>query len=850
MRRKTFWLFSAALLAVLVAFYFPFLAGQKNYYQSDISYYFEPFMAYISSAFREHRLPLWNPYLYCGMSQVAVPSPGMFYPFSLLFLLPFSQALSLYLVSHQWIAGVGACLLAAALGLGELGAVVAGIGFALAGYMFALQDNFTLVATIAWFPLLLLCLRKIESSYTGSNVLWMMGASACMALMVAAGRPELFVPAGVIAVAFSACTAYGAWQSGSSGAVWQFAFMIGSMAAGAVLAMPVVLPALEWAKVSPRSNGLDLKWVLLWSANWYDCLCMIFAQPLGDLTVLGSKYLNMVAAKENAIPYLQSTYVGPGIFTFALWSLFDKRWRFNLCVLAVLAGSLLMAIGKNTPIVPYVLSWSSLLAGFRYPVKLMIFPMSCLVLLAARGAGRAASGEVGKPAVWIAAIVWTLALLLGAAFVAIPQLAEAYCSYRHFTGTAVSAMKSAQNIIGVNLLSTACVGMAFVGAYFVYRHWRLKQWIFELAVCIGLAAVLVWPAVQYLRHGTRADFFTCPIDSVSAARQELDVGLQDHGQHVVNRALTLFFDPLTPSQEFLDSHHYQFQDGFYSYSRSLLLPNNNVEYAVPYAFGYEAAEVGTFKTWFSQALGKSTQNRGGLHAESDLPMARFCALTGVKLVMTQIYQHRRSNVLREMDSNYFNLRSSDWSMNMRRYEPLVHLPRAYFAERIGRCSVKQFLASMLDKNGPLLYPTVVDDQFPQSLLPSDKTIDGVASSAVRSISFATDNPESISITTDCSQSGLFVLSDQFYPGWIAFVDGKMAPIYRVNYFARGLWLPAGRHRIQYQYSPMSLMYGACASAFVLFMYLALLFFAKSGPATGEGKSRPADEPSAIKEQVL
>jgi hypothetical protein len=50
---------------------------------------------------------------------------------------------------------------------------------------------------------------------------------------------------------------------------------------------------------------------------------------------------------------------------------------------------------------------------------------------------------------------------------------------------------------------------------------------------------------------------------------------------------------------------------------------------------------------------------------------------------------------------------------------------------------------------------------------------------------------------------LLVLTDVHYPGWKAWVDGRRAPIERVNYLLRGVALPAGSHTIEFTYAPAS-----------------------------------------------
>jgi hypothetical protein len=51
------------------------------------------------------------------------------------------------------------------------------------------------------------------------------------------------------------------------------------------------------------------------------------------------------------------------------------------------------------------------------------------------------------------------------------------------------------------------------------------------------------------------------------------------------------------------------------------------------------------------------------------------------------------------------------------------------------------------------------------------------------------------------QAGLLVLSDAFYPGWTATVNGKLKPIYRTNVMFRGVAVPQGESTIIFEYHP-------------------------------------------------
>lgn len=57
-----------------------------------------------------------------------------------------------------------------------------------------------------------------------------------------------------------------------------------------------------------------------------------------------------------------------------------------------------------------------------------------------------------------------------------------------------------------------------------------------------------------------------------------------------------------------------------------------------------------------------------------------------------------------------------------------------------------------------------------------------------------------------------VLTDTWFPGWRAWVNGAEHPVWRANYAFRAVWLPAGRHEIEFRYRPASFQYGLWLSA--------------------------------------
>ena len=61
--------------------------------------------------------------------------------------------------------------------------------------------------------------------------------------------------------------------------------------------------------------------------------------------------------------------------------------------------------------------------------------------------------------------------------------------------------------------------------------------------------------------------------------------------------------------------------------------------------------------------------------------------------------------------------------------------------------------------------------------------------------------------TSSAAPSILVLSENHYPGWRAYVDGRAAEDLRVDYGLRGVVLAAGEHRVEFVYRPKSVLIG-------------------------------------------
>jgi len=83
--------------------------------------------------------------------------------------------------------------------------------------------------------------------------------------------------------------------------------------------------------------------------------------------------------------------------------------------------------------------------------------------------------------------------------------------------------------------------------------------------------------------------------------------------------------------------------------------------------------------------------------------------------------------------------------------------------------------------------------------------------------------ERVTMRAQTSAAGYLVLADSWYPGWVASVDGKPAPIYRADIIFRAVPLDPGSHVVVFEYRPMSLMIGAGISFVSLVATIAIAF---------------------------
>jgi hypothetical protein len=96
-------------------------------------------------------------------------------------------------------------------------------------------------------------------------------------------------------------------------------------------------------------------------------------------------------------------------------------------------------------------------------------------------------------------------------------------------------------------------------------------------------------------------------------------------------------------------------------------------------------------------------------------------------------------------------------------------------------------------------------------------------------------PEEIILQASLPEPGYVVLSDSWYPGWKATVDGQEATTERANLSFRAVHVPQGTHTVRWTYQSKSFLYGAGISAITLLAIVAAclaLFFRRRPSVQG------------------
>ena len=198
-------------------------------------------------------------------------------------------------------------------------------------------------------------------------------------------------------------------------------------------------------------------------------------------------------------------------------------------------------------------------------------------------------------------------------------------------------------------------------------------------------------------------------------------------------------------------------------------------------------------------LGRPLQP-AAISVESLLPGQRV-HLRGISLVDEGSGASRSLSV----DPTYRLVHSGDVKV----YEHLGALPRAFVVHQAR--AVEDDEAALAILRDPAFDPSQ------EVILASGGAL--AAKAGQPEVEMLSYEPEEILLKARLDAPGYLVLTDTFYPGWKATVDGQPAPILRADIYFRAVPLAAGEHLVAFHYRPESVRLGLGMGLFAWLIWL-------------------------------
>jgi hypothetical protein len=204
---------------------------------------------------------------------------------------------------------------------------------------------------------------------------------------------------------------------------------------------------------------------------------------------------------------------------------------------------------------------------------------------------------------------------------------------------------------------------------------------------------------------------------------------------------------------------------------------------------------------------------------------RLLGLLNVKYVLT-------SSRLGPKRLRYLQLLDVDENIHI--YENLSCLPRAFIVHRVqvsedGQGVLRILLEPGFDLGSEIVLEKLPPPGFVARVAESDVELsrpegDGAGQGGIAQATaeIARYEPNYVQIEANSSDDGFLFLSDSYYPGWKAYVDGNETEIYQADYAFRAVYLTSGQHTVEFSYEPRSFRVASLASALALLAVIVLL----------------------------
>ncbi len=778
------WHTSALLLAAIMLLpfvIFPAEAlGRRVFYLHDVQYYFYPYHKLTADYLRQGILPLWNPYAFSGIPLLGDGQTAIFYPPNwFFFFLPATLALNYAILSQFSIAGAGMLLFARGLNLSHGAAIAGALAYMFNGFITTRVVHLSIMSGAALVPIVFWSVDRLRMR-PGPRRFAV--AALCVAFQAMAGHPQVPIytalAVGLYLVTREAADS-GRWIRRLARSV---ALLAGVYAAGYSLAAIQLLPWIDFARLSPRAAGASFELVALQSLRWSDWLLLImpylFGGARGSILSPDTPFLPAAIYVWERSAYVGILPLALAAVALPIWSwrrgaTAEQRFGARLALCAVLVLGLLIAGTGDTFIsrAVYATPVVGKLRAYSRAIILAAFAASALAAIGLQRLIDATSN--GRLAPRLRTRVWLIAAalvgLFGFVVLLLPWLlapAEEHV-HRQLLHRNLSLARAATFVPVIFMLASAGLLLWWSRRGVGRRPWP--------AIILIAADMLLYATA--FNPTTGATAFEGTPDSVAFLQRD---------QSLYRTATFLKRDNLSPPL-----------------AQAQLALSWGMVFGIPSINGFNSLQP---RRYTDVLFGRDVEDVSyGFLGDNTLlqPESDVLSMLGAKYVLIQPGMNLSPGP--HLQQIY-----QDHTVTM--YRNTRVYPRAYFVSSVRLAPNAN--AALNTLQGQRFDPRAADDFDPRTSAIVEAELDpalvarlsGRDSTARATVEQLT--PNRIAVQTQSRSDRFLVLGEMYMPGWYATIDGQPATIYRANYLFRGLIVPAGEHRIEFVYRPLSAVFGA------------------------------------------
>jgi hypothetical protein len=729
------------ILSVLIFFSKIILSG-SGLYGSDIVLQFYPWKKFLyDHVWTYHALPFWNPYVFSGTPFIANIQASMFYPLGFLFyIVPTEYAIAYTVILHCVLGATFMYLFARSLSINKAGAFLAAIIFTFNGYFMVhvYAGHFSFVQNYVWIPLVFCFVHRFLQT---SHLKWAVAGGLVLGVQILGGFPQIafYTILGVLA--------FGLFRIGISlkaremqSAVRMGLGLVVLLSVGFSLAAIQLLPTLQFTNLSTRAGGVSYDFATLDSLHPKDLLTFLIPRIFGN--VVDQTYWRI------ANWHFWETWAYVGILPICLVFVSTRSpslRRLRFFFIAIMLVALFVALGKYNPVYPIIHKLPGF-SSFRIPAQILFLYVFGLAVVAGIGLNQILEGEwqFGKAFVIFLAVVAVIltSLLVGLHLFADPSFFQMYFkTFAELPSKQINLAKLHDNIDFAVIL----VAMLFFATLLLLH--MFKKNLLNRSVFVILALV-----VSMIDLG----LFTAPL-------------IKTHR----------FFTPKDKESVIAELSKNPVQGRVATVGESYRA-NAGLRYGFPSILGYDPLILERYVHY--------------VEASQNWPhIDHMVRLGGVKDPAAKLL--RMLNVRQVVLGQGVGVFQSDFPYQTIGNTTIVNIDDYLFpyATIVNKTIIKQEDEALDFMKGKDFDPhkMVVLESEPGLGITHDLAgIDFRASCSVVQY-----DHERIKIRVSTTQSGYLVLSEVFYPGWEAVVDGKKVPILRGNYLFRVVPLERGEHEV-------------------------------------------------------